>query len=1127
MVEKPTYVLPNRVGYLNYLFNHFHPKEYAYSDKVQYPHQKFVKDYLHHDTPYKGLYLYFLPGTGKTKASIEVIRSFHEKGKHAFVFLPASLEENYRKEIIKHGYPFKNYRKKPFWTKISVSKKTTPDVLTVLKKHYHSSLNASPKGGVIWLWNLQEDTMEMIKSAGGVIDERLVGYPDMNQEDKLLVDHMINMYINTRYTFVHYNGLNSNVISKVEGKMDNSIIVFDEIHKFILTVSNKRPLALRLYNAVVQAKNSKILLLSGTPLINKPFELANLINMVRGPTTTYVFKVPLEKRGFVEKSLRDSDIWMFIDTYRFQEEDMEVILLPFPFVKETLTDVSVKSDVDMWKKTKDIVGTLKKVLDSKSAKVITNDQLPFPNKEEEFNEFFLNNSMNGDIVPKEETMSVFERQILGSVAYYGREGDDYPEELPEIVEKINMSEYQFEKYMVERLLEIKQEENNKKKKMMNQQNQITETYKVFSRMACNFVFPQGITRPKPSVVKKDLLLEISKVDVDMDDEDDPDDQDKDDDKAKGKYGSKDPAIEYQNRLKAAIKAVEKLEDDKFNINDCSPKYKRILENIEKGVEQKALVYSQFRTVEGIGMFGVYLRRKGYVEIELVNTKEGFVLKNPQIMDKKYDHKRYCVFDDDRMKTSAIINLYNGKYDELSDALKAQIRTREENLRGSLAKIMLITGSAAEGISFFNVRSVHIMEPYWNDMVIEQVIGRAIRNRSHIKLPKEDRTVQAYRYIMTSKSQDHTFRMKDESKTTDENIQSLAISKRKLNDPFINALIRTSINCAIHAKTQKNACYNIPVNLDPTKVIQMDTVAKEASNLPELKMARSKKVSGVYKEGVVKADYNPRKDYDVDAFVYAKQLIEKKSSLVKSPSQLPVKDKTPKVDPKNDNEKKKDSDKMDQEENKDTSPPKKSSSSKKSTASKSQGYTLVDVSGSGNCFPRALYGALKNNGNGEMLGVFANNMGLSQDAVTTDDKFVKAFRNRFGKILRSKEDKGTTTTFKMLNDLGDKEAKRYLADEFYGEGSKVTTLKNIGLYPIPKTEITFRDKLATQVEKNGCYLNSLYINILVDELSKDIRIDIQSEDTYKTYITSLNPENLNNRVILVRVNQNHYNYILFK
>ena len=46
----------------------------------------------------------------------------------------------------------------------------------------------------------------------------------------------------------------------------------------------------------------------------------------------------------------------------------------------------------------------------------------------------------------------------------------------------------------------------------------------------------------------------------------------------------------------------------------------------------------------------------------------------------------------------------------------------------------------------NIRSVLIMEPYWNEVRIKQVIGRAVRRGSHLNLPKKDQNVSIYRFI---------------------------------------------------------------------------------------------------------------------------------------------------------------------------------------------------------------------------------------------------------------------------------------------------------------------------------------------------------------------------------------------
>ena len=47
---------------------------------------------------------------------------------------------------------------------------------------------------------------------------------------------------------------------------------------------------------------------------------------------------------------------------------------------------------------------------------------------------------------------------------------------------------------------------------------------------------------------------------------------------------------------------------------------------------------------------------------------------------------------------------------------------------------------ASCLNLENIRQVHVMEPYWHEIRIEQVIGRAIRFCSHKNLPLNERYV---------------------------------------------------------------------------------------------------------------------------------------------------------------------------------------------------------------------------------------------------------------------------------------------------------------------------------------------------------------------------------------------------
>lgn len=63
----------------------------------------------------------------------------------------------------------------------------------------------------------------------------------------------------------------------------------------------------------------------------------------------------------------------------------------------------------------------------------------------------------------------------------------------------------------------------------------------------------------------------------------------------------------------------------------------------------------------------------------------------------------------------------------------------------MIKVLCISASGSEGLDFKNTRQVHIMEPYWNGTRISQIIGRAIRYKSHIELSSKNRNVTVYKW----------------------------------------------------------------------------------------------------------------------------------------------------------------------------------------------------------------------------------------------------------------------------------------------------------------------------------------------------------------------------------------------
>ena len=58
-------------------------------------------------------------------------------------------------------------------------------------------------------------------------------------------------------------------------------------------------------------------------------------------------------------------------------------------------------------------------------------------------------------------------------------------------------------------------------------------------------------------------------------------------------------------------------------------------------------------------------------------------------------------------------------------------------------VLIITRAGGESIDLKGVQNVVVLDPPWNDASLEQIVGRAIRFKSHLHLPREERKVNIY------------------------------------------------------------------------------------------------------------------------------------------------------------------------------------------------------------------------------------------------------------------------------------------------------------------------------------------------------------------------------------------------
>lgn len=236
--------------------------------------------------------------------------------------------------------------------------------------------------------------------------------------------------------------------------------------------------------------------------------------------------------------------------------------------------------------------------------------------------------------------------------------------------------------------------------------------------------------------------------------------------------------------------VGRVTDNDLINPEHSMKWDTIFKNIQ--TDGKNLIYSSFVQNAGIALFARYMKLKNFIEVYVKDDKiiidDEFVSENKR--SKKIQHKFIIITGDippnDRYR---LIEMFNDP----------------KNNRGQNCLCILISGAGAEGLNLKCINYIHVMEPYWNWMRIEQVIGRGVRYKSHIDLPLNRQWVKTYIYLSVyPKETDSVLPASEEP--TDVKLLKTAIDMMKLTTQFYIAMAEASIDCSIHNKNTKLKCH---------------------------------------------------------------------------------------------------------------------------------------------------------------------------------------------------------------------------------------------------------------------------------------------------------------------------------
>jgi hypothetical protein len=570
------------------------------------------------------------------------------------------------------------------------------------------------------------------------------------------------------------------------GTLDGYILIVDEAHNFFNSIVNGSKNARLLYDMIMASKDVKLVFLTGTPIINDPFELVPCFNMLN-PHNPILYPKP---EGY---DILPTDYTTFNKFYIKTSED------------------GAKSLINKNKFQNRLTGLL--------SYYGTKYTPP----------------------PSGKSSKTVKRE-------------NFPDVLPLIVEEVPMSLYQFQLYINARVQEIEEYKRSFMKgpsMPLQKPGSSNSTYRVKTRKLSNFaitiqntetglveseIIDQGKhDKPKNKLKNKKLKNEQEKNKHDKSNNtSNPTNKLKNKLKKKGKGESEldqadpvstepneltdpaeltDPVSTEPNELtdpaeltdpvstepvasrKQEIQISEETLKDMINkLEIYSPKMEKLFNNLNDTMHQGlSIIYSNFVTTEGIGIFTKILEMRGWI-------KWVPKLNNPE-------HKP--VFAVLSGKVSAeeraeIISVFNSMENQLAF-------TKSSKHIPYLINTILVSSVGVEGLDLKGIQYAHMMEPYFHDNRRIQFIARAARYNSHKHLPKERQVVQPYIYLSTypttnaKEITEMLKSMKIAEPTTDVDMFNKALLNKKLNDQFLIAMIEVSIDCKTHNKNPSIKC----------------------------------------------------------------------------------------------------------------------------------------------------------------------------------------------------------------------------------------------------------------------------------------------------------------------------------
>jgi len=206
--------------------------------------------------------------THNTITSISISEYFRNLNKDIIIISSKSLQNNYRKEIE------------------AFSKTLNPDITNeevddIISKYKFVTSNAKNMISSLESKGSNENVNKDAESKGSnenVYDEEddeEIAKKDKQKKDKKKKDKLSKNVQNSQI---------ENILQDINTQnLEDKIIIIDEAHNLFNSISNGSKIANEFYEIIMNTKKIKLIFLTGTPIVNTPFEACICFNMLYGP----------------------------------------------------------------------------------------------------------------------------------------------------------------------------------------------------------------------------------------------------------------------------------------------------------------------------------------------------------------------------------------------------------------------------------------------------------------------------------------------------------------------------------------------------------------------------------------------------------------------------------------------------------------------------------------------------------------------------------------------------------------------------------------------------------------------------------------------------------------------------